>query len=247
MENLPTGQAGKTSRPALPVGRYFKYAIGEIILVVIGILLALQINNWNEAKKNDKIEVSILHELLNDSKTNLTSLEEDIELNRKAIQSNLLITDFLTAGKDYHDSLDVHFGFIQYNTQFTVNTGGFENLKSRGFEFISNDTLRKSIIDLYDGWYDFVNDLGDINNKISIEQFHPKYKPFFKNYKRVLMENYVSFTPANYNALIKNEEFLKLIYDQKYNNEFTIQALESTIIEIEAIINSLETELKTKQ
>ncbi|NNL39605.1 MAG: hypothetical protein HKO75_07060, partial [Flavobacteriaceae bacterium] len=35
-------------------GRYLKYAIGEIILVVIGILIALQINNWNESNKIDK-------------------------------------------------------------------------------------------------------------------------------------------------------------------------------------------------
>ncbi|MFK7831939.1 MAG: DUF6090 family protein [Winogradskyella sp.] len=225
-------------------GKYFKYAIGEIILVVIGILIALQINNWNEEKKNNKIEISILRELLSDSKTNLASLEEDIDLNRKAIQSNLLITDFLTNGKTYHDSLDLHFGFIQYNTYFTINTGGFENLKSRGFEYISNDTLRKSVIDLYDRWYDFVDDLGDRNNKISNEQFNPKYRAFFKYYKRVLMENYVSFTPANYNALINNEDFLKLLYEQKYNNEFNIQALESTIMEVMALIASLETELK---
>lgn len=33
-------------------GKYFKYAIGEIVLVVIGILIALQINNWNESRKN---------------------------------------------------------------------------------------------------------------------------------------------------------------------------------------------------
>jgi len=32
-------------------GKYFKYAIGEIVLVVIGILIALQINNWNEGRK----------------------------------------------------------------------------------------------------------------------------------------------------------------------------------------------------
>lgn len=226
--------------------KYFLYAIGEILLVVIGILIALQINNWNEEKKNNKIEISILRELLSDSKTNLASLEEDIDLNRKAIQSNLLITDLLTNGITYHDSLDVHFGFIQYNTQFTINTGGFENLKSRGFEYISNDTLRKSVIDLYDRWYDFVDDLGDTNNKISNEQFNPKYRPFFKDYKRVLTENYVSFTPANYNALIENEDFLKLIYEQKYNNEFTIQALEATIKEVMALIASLETELKNK-
>ncbi|TYA56024.1 hypothetical protein FVF61_07000 [Formosa maritima] len=42
----------KTGKSTLPVGRYLKYAIGEIVLVVIGILIALQINNWNENRKN---------------------------------------------------------------------------------------------------------------------------------------------------------------------------------------------------
>ena len=41
-------------------GRYFKYAIGEIILVVIGILIALQINNWNEARLKSNKESQIL-------------------------------------------------------------------------------------------------------------------------------------------------------------------------------------------
>ena len=50
MENKtrPNDSVGRAGKPALPAGRYFKYAIGEIILVVIGILIALQINNWNE-------------------------------------------------------------------------------------------------------------------------------------------------------------------------------------------------------
>ncbi|NNC44454.1 MAG: hypothetical protein HKN99_01055 [Winogradskyella sp.] len=39
-------------------GKYFKYAIGEIILVVIGILIALQINNWNEQRKEKQQETT---------------------------------------------------------------------------------------------------------------------------------------------------------------------------------------------
>jgi hypothetical protein len=45
------------------MGKYFKYAIGEIILVVIGILIALQINNWNQNRINDKQEQQILFQL----------------------------------------------------------------------------------------------------------------------------------------------------------------------------------------
>ena len=45
-------------------GKYFKYAIGEIILVVIGILIALQINNWNENSKRKSKEIKIYYEIL---------------------------------------------------------------------------------------------------------------------------------------------------------------------------------------
>ena len=44
---------GKSASPAI---RYLRYAVGEIMLVVVGILIALQINNWNESRKQDLAE-----------------------------------------------------------------------------------------------------------------------------------------------------------------------------------------------
>tara|TARA_R110002051_G_scaffold56046_1_gene103816 strand:+ start:4007 stop:4765 length:759 start_codon:yes stop_codon:yes gene_type:complete len=61
-------------------GKYFKYALGEIFLVVIGILIALQINNWNEERKIRNAEVEILHNLKTELKFNL---EELIEINNQ--------------------------------------------------------------------------------------------------------------------------------------------------------------------
>jgi hypothetical protein len=57
-------------------GKYLKYAIGEIILVVIGILIALQINNWNQNRllKND--EVLLVKQLLQDTKADAIFFEE---------------------------------------------------------------------------------------------------------------------------------------------------------------------------
>jgi hypothetical protein len=48
------------------VGKYFKYAIGEIVLVVVGILFALQINNWNKDRKNANLERQYLERLIHD-------------------------------------------------------------------------------------------------------------------------------------------------------------------------------------
>ena len=57
-------------------GKYLKYAIGEIILVVIGILIALSINNWNELRKNDANTVLMLKQLKEENLSNLTELLE---------------------------------------------------------------------------------------------------------------------------------------------------------------------------
>ena len=63
-------------------GKYFKYAIGEIILVVIGILIALQINNWNENRKNKIAEADYYCRIL-----------DDFELNEKLIDDTTKLID----------------------------------------------------------------------------------------------------------------------------------------------------------
>ena len=59
------------------MGKYFKYAIGEIILVVIGILIALQINNWNEGRKAKNNEAVLVKQLLVDAKKDSIFLKID--------------------------------------------------------------------------------------------------------------------------------------------------------------------------
>jgi hypothetical protein len=70
-DNLPNGQAGKTSK-------YFKYAIGEIILVVFGILIALQVNNWNENRKNIKVASELQSRLINDITTDIAEIDKRV-------------------------------------------------------------------------------------------------------------------------------------------------------------------------
>ena len=64
-------------------GKYFQYAIGEIILVMIGILLALQVNNWNEDRKERTSEQKILNEILIDLEFAQKDLIRDIDINKR--------------------------------------------------------------------------------------------------------------------------------------------------------------------
>ena len=90
--------------------KYFKYAIGEIVLVVIGILIALTINNWNENAKKSNEEDILIRQInydLENNKSELIDLRERLEVNRKGIDSllsrlqtkknNLKVTIFLSS------------------------------------------------------------------------------------------------------------------------------------------------------
>src|SRR5210317_1047306 len=63
-------------------GKYFKYAIGEIILVMVGILLALQVNNWNENRKENLVYQKFLVKLK-------SNLKDDISLYKDVIEKNI--------------------------------------------------------------------------------------------------------------------------------------------------------------
>ncbi|MDG5493027.1 hypothetical protein [Psychroserpens sp. SPM9] len=69
---------GKTGKPASRTGRYLKYAIGEVILVVIGILIALQINNWNEERKAKIFEKELYGRILVDLQIDENRINEHI-------------------------------------------------------------------------------------------------------------------------------------------------------------------------
>lgn len=64
-------------------GKYFKYAIGEIVLVVIGILIALQINNWNENRKDHKMSIEFLKGINNDLKKDVILVDSVLQLNKE--------------------------------------------------------------------------------------------------------------------------------------------------------------------
>ena len=131
-------------------GKYFKYAIGEIILVVIGILIALQINNWNEDKKQKINEIKTLESINATLKQDKIQLERIMPSNDNVRNSIDFILNHFNENLPYDNSLDYHFG----NTTFTwvpnFQTSAFEALKSEGVNLISNTALRNSIIQFYD-------------------------------------------------------------------------------------------------
>lgn len=132
-------------------GQYLKYAFGEIVLVVIGILIALQINNWNEKRKNDNYELQLLVQLQNDLKRNTSDLEFNIILQKRAISSSKHLISHLNNNLPFHDSLLTHFSNAGLWTKFIVNAGAYKTIESKGLDLISDLELRDLIFRIYEG------------------------------------------------------------------------------------------------
>jgi hypothetical protein len=74
---------------------YLRYAIGEILLVVIGILIALQINNWNENRKTHIKEIALLNQLKSEFQSNLDQLDEKISIRNEMIAASFKLLGYV--------------------------------------------------------------------------------------------------------------------------------------------------------
>ena len=86
------------------MGKYFKYAIGEIILVVIGILIALQVNNWNQSQKNSELSKLYVENFIKSVESDIVFLNDRMKINEKQIQNIASIINTLSTQKKLLES-----------------------------------------------------------------------------------------------------------------------------------------------
>lgn len=157
-------------------GKYFKYAIGEILLVMIGILLALQVNNWNESKQLTQKEIIILSELKKALESDLKNeLIPAINYHDNARTALYKIDDFYNnIDTITDDSLTIYFRrYLGGPWILVINSAAFENLKSTGVDVISNDSLRSKISLLYSYEYPTAKEIGQVAYDYFDEQLRP--------------------------------------------------------------------------
>jgi hypothetical protein len=146
-------EKGKTGAPAatsVKAGKYIKYAIGEIILVVIGILIALQINNFNNSSKQRSIEQEYLLSLQTEFKTNLNSLNDCLVKNEEMINSVsdlLVLFDKQTLDTITEEEMSNRLQKV-FSTEvnFIPATGVLTDIISSGnLNLIQNNNLRQKL------------------------------------------------------------------------------------------------------
>jgi hypothetical protein len=149
MQKNKTGKPSMAAgRPAGRTGRYLKYAIGEIVLVVIGILIALSINNWNESIKSRSQELVLLKNLKLEMEENLTLIDDYLKTKEVGIAAADKLLTFTSP--DYiekrEDSLAREFGRIlgidDYKAEIMVLNAA---QSSNSLKLIRNQELKTNL------------------------------------------------------------------------------------------------------
>lgn len=128
---------------------YSRYAIGEIILVVIGILIALQINNWNEHRKETKELKEYLNKISNNVKQDIQQVER-LKIRRDTVRARAIRSAKALMRKDFSNIEDILQGQrVFYEFYFIPDKSGFEALKNSQFLGKINNTKVDSLLTLY--------------------------------------------------------------------------------------------------
>ncbi len=136
--------------------KYFKYAIGEILLVVIGILIALQVNNWNEDRKGQQWQRNFLTELTIELEDNYKQLQDVYEVQGKRIEYCKTISELVGIGNEAAiDRIDsLFFAMQKSNRTFFPTTGVYDlGVASGKMENLKNVELKYAIMNLYNHFY----------------------------------------------------------------------------------------------
>ncbi|MEZ4739299.1 MAG: DUF6090 family protein [Flavobacteriales bacterium] len=219
--------------------RYLLYAIGEIALVMIGILLALQVNNWNEGRKRSVQEQKILKELLRnlhmDSLDHAGNRDWSLDIGASADH----IVNGLEARRPWQNSMSLHYGRILIHGVATLNTSAYDNLKSIGFDLIRNDSIRIAITKLYS--LDITRLLKLEKEMLSEDQVHNILPVVLKRVR--INRPWWDSTPHDYEGLMDDLEFQTAVRWKAVTNNHIAGEYEIARKETSRLMAMIEREL----
>lgn len=206
--------------------KYSRYAFGEIVLVVIGILIALSINNWNEEQKEEVLEIQFLKSIKKDL------ISDSLYLNTRIGQSEKLINNHYqfvhNAHKEQKDLEEFTelLALLSWNSEnFAPNKSAFfEILNSSQLNIFKNGQLKDDFISLYNDYEKAAYHMDEFNKFTASElgeiglNFYKYWKPYSYIFDEAYLFNNVDWHYINDS---NTQEFITLeglavLYSQKH-------------------------------
>jgi len=224
--------------------QYMRYAIGEIALVVIGILIALQINNWNENRKRQNEELFLLIDIKKNLETMLSDFTTDTIFNANHIVKYEKLDNYIAKNLPYDIELDTVFGTLTFWNSPYITATAYNSLQSKGLDLIKNETLKNDIIKLYEVYLKKLTvdyDTGESQlQSIIVEPY------MVKKVKRLHKQSMRLARPNDFESLKKDVEFSNILSHIIRQRKRGIEIYKDVMNEIMIMIDEIDTELQLR-
>ncbi len=216
--------------------KYSRYAIGEIVLVVVGILIALSINNWNESRKDRIQEKEILSEISETIVRNNEILENHMLLIEDINRSNEVVILWIENESEYSEEYQKEFyRCFRSGSNIFLSSAGYDELKNSGLKLIRNTFLKNEIIYLFG-----VDNL----RRVQLINF---FKQDFPIYEDFLIKNFITeeqkLIPINREHLQNNSQFLAIVTRIKERRSRIMSGLQSNLQQSSKVLQLIKDEL----
>jgi Family of unknown function (DUF6090) len=192
---------------------YLKYAIGEIVLVVIGILIALSINNANEKRKARVQEITILKNIQEDISLDTLDLNYNLKFHRNFINAEKRLLQFLQSNlQEPRDSIN-YSDALSIPLLVALHKSTFNNLQNNQIGILTNNRLKKDISRFYDF---FVQAISMIENDKPVYETYRFKKVFFQKYFKLAETSYLFNDNQTINEDYFSPNFIKV--DMEFKN-----------------------------
>lgn len=222
------------------ITKYYKYAFGEIVLVVIGILIALSINNWNEARKNRIEQLILINNIIEDLR--LDSIHINKSLSEVGNQKRL-VDDLISKSLDKKKQLNYQLiGLLRFSSDFRP-------ISQRNHSVSVSNLDDEFIRELLQGYFIEEDKVLDIFLEY-VDIIHNKIRPYLSEtgmhnleslYKYKDNESlHVPLHPEILEEQLKNIKFQQLLYERRLKTDSFENLLGSFQLQNEMLINELK-------
>lgn len=223
-----------------PAAKYLAYALGEIVLVVLGILIALGINNWSEARKSRVFEKEILTQIRENLRTDRDNIKKIVYNANRALSCSDKILESL-GDTTPPDSLKYWLGSIAQFDRFLPLTNAYEVLKSKGMDLLSDKELRFLMGTYYDDQANIIINANEDLKQTFVDDWIPFMQRGVEDFE---FKQYLVLSDEQ--ASLASKELKNILILNKSNYEGSIEYMEEGLALIDNILVIVGRELEKK-
>lgn len=227
--------------------RYLAYAVGEVILIFIGITLAIAFDNGVEQRRQDELAFGLLLSIKENLQTNIGELERNIGFDEQVLESAVKVTDYISSDNDsWNDSLGPDLGRSLFWSSPFFADSGYESLKQVGLFAITNETLRNEITNLFEVTYAYL--VGDLDRTMWAFQESVLYPVQVRELIRITDGTSPSynFEPRDYIASREKGELLAMLLEHQVSLNDGLQLRKAALRETQVLVSKIEDALLDK-